>query len=84
MKKLELKPTKSVEIDWSKPQWMIYVGATTAPFVVLTNGVHEGDDFSGTALPCAAWPYGSYKTSWSKKHFTPLQNEIVFMISNND
>ncbi len=82
MKKLELKPTQSVEIDWSKPQW---VQSLNSPdFIILTTGKHTETVFCGTVLPCAHWPNGCDRVDWNKEAFKPLEGEIPFIISNND
>lgn len=82
MKKLELKPTQSVEIDWSKPQWVQSINQPDR--IILTTGIHKNDAFSGTAMPCEYWKDGAYSEMWDKKLFKPLEGEIPFIISNND
>jgi hypothetical protein len=82
MKKLELKPTQSVEIDWSKPQWVLSKNGSLV--VVLTTGEHSSVNFTGTALPCEAYPNGDCSDTWVKHNFQPVQGEIPFIISNND
>jgi len=68
-------------IDWSKPQWVIDEDSHE---VVLTSGWHEGSIFSGTCMPCTAWPNGKHTIDWDKNDFRPLTIDIPFTISNND
>lgn len=82
MKKLELKPTQPVEIDWSKPQWVQSIAFPNR--IVLTTGVHKKISFSGTIMPCDDYPIGEYTNDWAKDNFQVLEGEITFIISNND
>ena len=79
MKKVKIPTNEG--IDWSKPQWVI---SSNPACVVLTNGAHDGDSFTGTCLPCSAYLNGFYSKMWSKVEFNTLTFDIPFTISNSN
>jgi hypothetical protein len=81
MKKVQINQAKT-EIDWSKKQWVQSISDPNT--IVLTTGFSTAEYFTGTAIPCEDYPYGSYADDWFKKSFQPLVGEIQFTISNED
>ena len=80
MKKVTI-PTEMQDVDWSKPQWVI---SSNPACVVLTNGAHDGDSFTGTCLPCSSCPNGEFAKDWTKSYYKPLTTDIPFTISNSN
>jgi hypothetical protein len=83
MKKVVIpeQPKKQPEIDWNKPQWVIFED----PFrVILTTGQHEKFTFTGTCMPCKDYPNGDHDVNWTKSKFQPLTFDIPFTISNDN
>ena len=81
MKKVVIE-NQSEKIDWSKPQWVQHI--EIKDMIVLTNGIHYDNCFSGTCLPCRTYNYGNYTGEWPKVIFKPLIGQIQFIISNED
>lgn len=79
MKKVTIPTNEG--IDWSKPQWVI---SNATVCVVLTNGAHDGDNFTGTCLPCEIYKNGFQSKAWIKTEFKPLTFDIPFTISNSN
>jgi hypothetical protein len=79
MKKVQINQAKT-EIDWSKPMWV--QNKNSQSIILLTNGVHSRDRFSGTCMPCEDAPFGSHSNLWLKEYYAPLVGEIQFTISN--
>lgn len=78
MKKVTIPTNEG--IDWSKPQWVITQKGT----IVLTTGEHDGEYFTGTALPCREYPVGEHDNDWYKPQFQPITFDIPFTISNSN
>lgn len=70
------------KINWSIPRW--YINGDNN-IVVLSTGEHDDfGKFTGTCLPCEAYPNGDYSDIWSKTSFRPLDFDFAFMVSNSD
>lgn len=69
------------EIGWDKKRWVINYDNDV---IVLTSGKHNGNDFSGTALPCEIYPKGDTSDYWDKRKFQPITLDIPFVISNSE
>ena len=80
MKTEILSEVKETEIDWGKRQW---VRAILTEMIVLTDGNHNDNTFSGLALPHEGKDYGVSSITWNKKAFKPIPKEgLVIKITN--
>lgn len=80
--KIEKIEKQQPEIDWSKKQWV--QGKEDKTCIVLTTGEHDGDEFTGTALPCESYTNGEFSENWYKPKFKLLTDDIPFIISNQE
>ncbi len=69
-------PNKAKEIDWSKSQLLI-----CNQLVILTNGDHCGDYFSGVAI-CKDHVSGLMEINWYKPKFQPITTPITITFEN--
>jgi hypothetical protein len=79
--------TPTQEIDWDKPQLVVYDGHGDR-FVVLTTGVrHDDKNFEGIVVASVgdAWGLGKYSFDWVKKSFESLPpNQQVILQNTSD
>ena len=77
-----LKSEEVLDINWDKPQWMIYKDGN---ILVLTTGDHKEGEFEGTALPYHTHPDGLFAECWVKMNFQPIPEEgLTIKISNDE
>lgn len=83
MKKVNRTTSKVEEtINWDVQQWVAH--NYCADIIVLTNGDHKTEVFTGTALPCSSYPGGDFSDGWDKDEFSILEVDVPFIISNKD
>lgn len=82
MKKVNVKIAKQDIIDWNKSQWIQNVNDPSV--IALYCGKHKGNYFEGVILPCDAYPLGFFSINMLKSLFKKLEQDIPFIISNND
>ncbi|MFY7733598.1 MAG: hypothetical protein ACOVSR_08955 [Bacteroidia bacterium] len=72
------KQIKNDNIDWNKPMWLI----SDDDSIVISTGIHSGNEFSGTMLPSKGYNNGKFSDVWFKKFFKPLQSDLTIVIGN--
>ena len=81
MRKVEINPDPSKEVNWDIPQWVQHI--KEKDIIILTIGRHNGTHFEGMCLPCKDYLNGHYATNWFKGQFTRLEGVVPFEISND-
>ena len=75
--------TPTQEIDWDKPQLLVN---DTTGVIVLSNGEHKENSFSGIVLVKAASyrDVGFYNQIWAKHNFQPINPNQQVILQNTD
>ena len=63
------------KIDWDEVNLL---KCKTDSFIVLTNGVHDSDHFSGVVLSSSAkWSIGYQSGLWDKSYFEKVTEQLT-------
>jgi hypothetical protein len=79
--------TPTQEIDWDKPQLLVYEIQYDSWWVIQTNGKHQEEKFEGMVVWAnseSSIRVGSYQKTWNKDKYKLLHPNQQVILQNTD